>query len=95
MGGRGDVGTAVANTYCLIVPNPPIVLWEVRGKSGKPITCSLERLASIGCRVTVVVGDEQIFAEDFKRDDDAIAHAGFLRRDFVGGGWIETFRNDE
>jgi hypothetical protein len=81
--------------YCLFVVNPPVVLWEVRGKSGKPITCTLERLAPIGFRLTVVVGDERIFAEDFKRDDDAIAHAGFLRRDFIGGGWVETFRSDE
>jgi hypothetical protein len=73
----------------------PAVLWELRGKSGVSATCSLRELG--GCRfaIEITIGPNEIMRETFKREPDALDHAKYLRRDFVGSGWTETFSRDD
>ena len=76
------------------MPPPPSVLWELRARTGTPMTCFLHARIGDYHRLTVRMGEKVIFTDDYKREADAIAQADFLFRDFVKDGWTEQYRRD-
>jgi hypothetical protein len=78
-----------------VVPDLAVV-WELRGKSGIPATCSIHRIDSLHFVIDVTFGpNNEILGEVFQAERDALSYAQFLRQDFVGEGWTEMFRRDE
>ena len=72
----------------------PSVLWELRGRTGKPVTCYLYPIALGTHRLTVMMGDDEIVSERFVHERDALAQARFLCDDFIAEGWTEQFQRD-
>ena len=73
---------------------PSQLVWELRGRTGRPITCVLDAVDHGRCALTVMLGEQVIFAEQYRHRPDAIAQASSLRSDFVGEGWVEVFNTD-
>ena len=71
----------------------PSVLWELRGRSGKAITCVLQSDHNL-YRLTVTMGAYELHGESFKGEADALTQSAFLLNDFVGNGWTEIYRRD-
>ena len=70
---------------------PSLLVWELRGRTGRPITCVLDAVEHGRCALTVMLGEQVIFAEQYRHRPDAIAQASSLRTDFIGAGWVEVF----
>ena len=72
----------------------PSVLWELRGRTGTPVTCYLHSPVEGLYRLSVMMGEIEIIAERFAREQDALAQAAFVVDDFIAEGWTELFRRD-
>ena len=72
----------------------PSVLWKLRGQSGTPVTCSIERARTL-YHVLLEIGHESRQRDTYIREDDALAHVTFLYRDLVSNGWTETYRRED
>ena len=72
----------------------PSILWELRGRTGKPVTCYLHPPHAGTYGLTVQMGDNEIVSERYGREQDARARAGFLCDEFITEGWTELFRRD-
>ena len=71
----------------------PVVLWELRGRAGKPITCVL--LYKPGSyRVTIALAETTLHTDGFVRHEDALTTATFFLTDFTRSGWTEVYRAD-
>jgi hypothetical protein len=73
---------------------PRSVLWELGGRTGKPLTCRLLASDDGLFELTVAAGPDQIMAERFRHHRDALQQAEFLRADFGAQGWTELYRRD-
>jgi hypothetical protein len=73
---------------------PPAILWELRGRTGTPVTCFLYPKVGDAVRLTVRMGDKVIVSDDHFRETDALAQADFLFDDFLKDGWTEQYRRD-
>ena len=73
---------------------PPSVLWELSGKTGTPVTAFLHPKVGDRYRLTVRLGQEVIFSDDYVRERDALAQAEFMFDDFMREGWTELYRRD-
>ena len=73
---------------------PPSVLWELRGRTGTPVTCFLHPKVGNTYRLTVRMGDKVIFTDDFRVEADALAQSEVTFEDFVRDGWTEQYRRD-
>jgi hypothetical protein len=72
----------------------PSVLWELRGRTGTPLTCSLHAAVGSTFGITLRMGPETIYSADFARERDALHHSEFLFNDFRQEGWAEEFHGD-
>ena len=69
-----------------------MVLWELRGRSGNPLTCVLQADCH-GYHLVVALGDTQLLIDDFCAEEKALRQGAFLLHDFAQGGWTEVFRS--
>jgi hypothetical protein len=76
-----------------MTPAGPSVLWELTGRTGKPLSCSIEQAGS-SYQLRVTMGEHELVTDSFQTEQDALTHADFLRRDFVAEGWLEVFSRD-
>jgi hypothetical protein len=70
------------------------MLWELRGRSGNPLTCVLHA-SPRGYRVVVALGDTQLLTDSFGAEENALEQGGFLLRDFRQEGWTEVYRSEK
>ena len=70
------------------------VLWELRGRTGKPMTCILQSISGGPYVLQLLIGEAEIHREQFRARADALSQAAFLRKDFIEAGWTEIFRQD-
>ena len=70
------------------------VLWELRSRTGQPLTCVLQSVAAGRWLLQLSTGDTELHREQFSVPADALALAAFLEDDFLQTGWAEVFRQD-
>ena len=86
----GFAPTLLSEYGVLVTLSPePLILWELRGKSGKPLVCTLHPLVDGIFRLTVFMGANLLVTDGFKVEQDARTQGAFLRQDFVDHGWAD------
>ena len=70
------------------------LLWEMRGRSGKPLICVLTITAPTVFEINLMMGESMLVAERFSDRADALAYGAFLLADFSEEGWTETYRRE-
>jgi hypothetical protein len=77
---------AHARRFVVTVPSP-VTLWELRGTSGKLVTCVLS-VAPRTATLSVFIGAAEIVTERFPLEAEARKYAKGLHADFVNQGCV-------
>jgi hypothetical protein len=72
----------------------PTLLWELRGRTGKSITCALRKVTGNRWLLTVDVGEHQIIAERFSDDAAAFDKAEYYLSNYKGTRDVEVLYRD-
>ena len=69
------------------------LLWELRGRTGKPVTCTLQ---ADGPRyhLVILIGEMEFHRESYRAEPEALGQAAFFLNDLLGNGWTEVYRRD-
>lgn len=80
----------VSNAHDMVV-----LLWELRGRTGKPATCSLQHPPKRAVTLAVHIGDELVASESYPDMKSAVVRGATIREQLTENGWMVSYNRED